>query len=126
MNTVALKFPLPDKGLYWNRRTHYMQSARLKKAARRLGWQVADQTLRNADLPPEGVLWKGYSIEPHYEDKRVRDDDNLTHACKSHLDGIFNDYLHVDDSKVRCLGVNPVHEKKITPYMIIYLHYESL
>lgn len=123
---VRLTFPLPDKELYWNRRTHHMKLARLKKESRRLGWVVAEKHFRTLALPEEGVLWKGYRIEPHYPDNRRRDDDSLIHACKGLLDGIFIDFLHIDDSKVRLYGCEPTVDKGCKPFMYIDLYYQEL
>lgn len=122
---VSLKMALPDKRLFWNRRTQHFALAALKKQSRRDGWLAADETIPNSDIP-ELLKWKGYLIEPHYPDGRRRDDDSLIHACKGILDGIFVDYLKVDDSKVRSLGCEPTVDRKCVPHMFIHLYYEEI
>lgn len=122
---VTLKLDLPAKGLFWNRRTHHYALAALKKQSRRLGYMAADEVISNSDIP-ELIQWKGYLFEPHYPNARRHDDDSLIHASKGLLDGIFNDYLKVDDSRVRSFGCERTVERGVKPFMYLHLYYEEL
>lgn len=122
---VTLTLDLPHKGLYWNRRTHHHALAQLKKQSRRNGWLAADEAIPKSDIP-QLLTWKGYLFEPHYPNNRRRDDDSLIHASKGILDGIFVDYLKVDDSRVRSLGCEVTVDKGVKPFMHIHLFYEEI
>lgn len=118
---MKLRFPLPEKVLNPNRFSNHFAVSRAKKKARERARREAFKALADLEAVP---IILGYTLRPHYKDKRRRDQDNHIASCKSTLDGIA-DAFRQDDHTFRCLGVVPEIDTK-DPHLIIELELEYL
>lgn len=71
---------------------------------------------------PQAFVVESIHLRPFYKDRRIRDRDNLSAACKPYFDGIA-DALRQDDSTWKPTGVSPDVDRK-SPRLEIDLELE--
>jgi crossover junction endodeoxyribonuclease RusA len=98
---ITISLPWPAKALSPNARVHWSVKHRQAKAAKELGYWLAQQystmPLREADALDVIVTF-------YPPDNRKRDGDNLLASIKSHLDGIAL-AVGIDDSRWQWQGI---------------------
>ena len=99
---IELMLPWPSTELSPNKRLHWAQSYKHKKAYREACWATALEQFRIRTIPvPDGPLLLELRFVP--PDRRSYDRDNLVARMKSGLDGVA-DALKINDKRFSTLA----------------------
>lgn len=96
MPELKIVLPWPDMILNPNQHVHWSKKHKAQQTAREAGFYIAKEA--GVELDPE----KRYDVQLVFcpPDKRSRDLDNLTSACKHFLDGICA-ALRINDKMIK-------------------------